>query len=103
MKARDGKLRITDVATISQLLRIIQSIPSRQAEPFKLWLASVGSERINEVQDPELTINRAMREYNELGYSEAKKSNPHKKRGRNEGSVYPVDEQPTAGLWLKPG
>ncbi|MCL2746659.1 MAG: hypothetical protein FWE48_06220 [Coriobacteriia bacterium] len=70
MKAKDDKQRITDVATISQLLRIIQSIPSKKAEPFKLWLASVGSDRINEAHDPELTIDRAMREYYELGYSE---------------------------------
>jgi len=70
MRAKDGKLRITDVATINQLLRIIQSIPSKKAEPFKVWLANIGSERIEEAQNPELTIERAMKEYHALGYSE---------------------------------
>ena len=71
MQAADGKMRQTDVATTEQLLRLIQSIPSKKAEPFKLWLARVGSERLDEVQDPELTIGRAMREYQALGYSES--------------------------------
>lgn len=70
MLARDGKMRMTDVADVSQLLRLIQSIPSPKAEPFKQWLAQVGSERIEEYQDPELTINRAMQDYLRLGYSE---------------------------------
>jgi hypothetical protein len=56
MKAQDGKMRLTDVANTEQLLRIIQSIPSKKAEPFKMWLAQVGRERIEEVIDPELTI-----------------------------------------------
>ena len=59
MTASDGKKRLTDVANTEQLLRIIQSIPSPKAEPFKLWLAQVGRERIEETIDPELTINRA--------------------------------------------
>ena len=59
LKAADGKRRLTDVATTEQLLRIIQSIPSKKAEPFKLWLAMVGRERIEEIIDPELTIERA--------------------------------------------
>lgn len=59
MMASDGKKRLTDVANTEQLLRIIQSIPSPKAEPFKLWLAQVGRERIEETIDPELTINRA--------------------------------------------
>ena len=71
MQSADGKFYKTDVATTEQLLRLIQSIPSKKAEPFKLWLAKVGSERLDEVQDPELTINRAMREYQALGYSES--------------------------------
>ena len=60
MTAADGKKRLTDVATTEQLLRIIQSIPSPKAEPFKLWLAEVGRERIEETIDPELTIDRAL-------------------------------------------
>jgi hypothetical protein len=70
MKATDGKMRLTDVADTEQLFRLIQSIPSPKAEPFKLWLAQVASERLDEMQDPELTIERAMKEYLKLGYSE---------------------------------
>ena len=69
MKAQDGKMRLTDVANTEQLLRIIQSIPSKKAEPFKLWLAQVGRERIEEVIDPELTIERALETYAKKGYS----------------------------------
>ncbi|WP_026662863.1 Bro-N domain-containing protein [Butyrivibrio proteoclasticus] len=69
MKAQDGKKRLTDVANAEQLLRIIQSIPSKKAEPFKLWLAQVGRERIEEVIDPELTIERALETYAKKGYS----------------------------------
>ena len=69
MKAQDGKMRLTDVANTEQLLRIIQSIPSKKAEPFKLWLAKVGRERIEEVIDPELTIERALETYAKKGYS----------------------------------
>ena len=70
MLSSDGKMRMTDVADTEQLLRIIQSIPSPKAEPFKLWLAETGAERLDEMQDPELTIERAMKEYMQLGYSE---------------------------------
>jgi len=70
MPATDGKMRITDVADTEQLLRLIQSIPSTKAEPFKLWLAQVGSERLDEMQDPELSIDRALEQYLKLGYSE---------------------------------
>lgn len=63
MTAADGKKRLTDVADTEQLLRIIQSIPSPKAEPFKMWLARVGSERIDETIDPELTIDRALETY----------------------------------------
>ena len=70
MKAADGKMRMTDVADTKQLLRIIQSIPSPKAEPFKLWLAEVGAERINETIDPELAIDRALETYLKKGYSE---------------------------------
>ena len=69
MRAADGKLRLTDVATTEQLLRIIQSIPSPKAEPFKMWLAQVGRERIEETLDPELTIERAVETYQKKGYS----------------------------------
>ena len=69
MTASDGKKRLTDVANTEQLLRIIQSIPSPKAEPFKLWLAQVGRERIEETIDPELTIDRALETYLKKGYS----------------------------------
>ena len=68
MKAADGKRRLTDVANTEQLLRIIQSIPSKKAEPFKMWLAMVGRERIEEIIDPELTIDRALDTYAQKGY-----------------------------------
>ena len=67
--ASDGKLRETDCADTEQLLRLIQSIPSKKAEPFKMWLAEVGNERIDEMSDPELTIDRAMKTYLQKGYS----------------------------------
>lgn len=70
MEAPDGKMRMTDVADTEQLFRLIQSIPSPKAEPFKLWLAQVASERLDEMQDPELTIDRALEQYLQLGYSE---------------------------------
>jgi hypothetical protein len=70
MQAADGKMRLTDVANTEQLFRLIQSIPSPKAEPFKLWLAQIANERLNEMQDPELTIDRALEQYLNLGYSE---------------------------------
>ena len=69
MTAHDGKKRLTDVANTEQLLRIIQSIPSPKAEPFKMWLAEVGRERIEETIDPELTIERALETYLKKGYT----------------------------------
>ncbi|MBT3169322.1 MAG: Bro-N domain-containing protein, partial [Candidatus Cloacimonetes bacterium] len=69
MLAADGKMRKTDVADTEQLLRLIQSIPSPKAEPFKLWLARVGYERIEETEDPELAFERAMATYLKKGYS----------------------------------
>jgi len=69
MKAKDGKMRMTDVADTQTLLRLIQSIPSPKAEPFKLWLAQVGYERIEETEDPELAFERAMQTYLKKGYS----------------------------------
>lgn len=71
MQAPDGKQRLTDVADTEQLFRLIQSIPSPKAEPFKQWMAQVASERLDEMQDPELTIDRAMWEYKQLGYSDS--------------------------------
>lgn len=69
--APDGKKRLTDVADTEQIFRIIQSIPSPKAEPFKLWMAQVASNRIDQLQDPELTINQAVDDYKRLGYSDA--------------------------------
>ncbi|MCF6223962.1 MAG: hypothetical protein L3J34_09555 [Flavobacteriaceae bacterium] len=98
MKSSDGKSYITDVADIEQLFRLIQSVPSPKAEPFKLWLAQIASDRLDEMQDPELTIDRALKEYLELGYSEnwinqrlksievrKELTDEWKKRGLNEG------------------
>ena len=70
LPSTDGKYYKPDVATTEQLSRLIQSIPSPKAEPFKLWMAQVAKERLDEMQDPELTIDRAMREYKALGYSD---------------------------------
>ena len=70
MQSSDGKYYKTDVADAEQLFRLIQSIPSPKAEPFKLWLAQIASERLDELQDPELTIDRALEQYLQLGYSE---------------------------------
>ncbi len=98
MEAPDGKMRLTNVADTEQLFRLIQSIPSPKAEPFKLWLAQVASERLDEMQDPELTIDRALQQYMNLGYSEnwinqrlksieirKELTNEWKKRGLKEG------------------
>lgn len=70
MPAADGKMRLADVADTEQLLRIIQSVPSPKAEPFKAWLAKVGAERLDQMQDPELSIQQAMIDYKRLGYSD---------------------------------
>lgn len=69
LKASDGKMRLTDVADMQGIFRIIQSVPSPKAEPFKMWLAEVGKERIDEIIDPELTIDRALEGYARKGYS----------------------------------
>ena len=69
MLSADGKSYLTDVADTETLLRLVQSIPSRKAEPFKMWLAKVGNERIDETHDPELAFDRAMRTYLQKGYS----------------------------------
>ena len=71
MLAPDKKMRLTDVADTEQILRLVQSIPSKKAEPFKLWLAKVGSERLDETIDPEISIERAINSYRHLGYSES--------------------------------
>src|ERR1017187_6053700 len=98
MQSKDGKSYKTDVADTEQLFRLIQSIPSPKAEPFKLWLAQIAKERLDEMQDPELTIDRALKEYLQLGYSEnwinqrlksieirKELTNEWKKRGLKEG------------------
>ena len=101
MLSADGKYYLTDVADTEQLFRLIQSIPSPKAEPFKLWLAQVASERLDEMQDPELTIDRALQQYLNLGYSEnwinqrlksieirKELTNEWKKRGLKEGAQF---------------
>lgn len=70
LPAEDGKMRVTDVADTEQLFRLIQSIPSPKAEPFKLWMAQVAKERLDQMQDPELSIEQAMLDYKRLGYSD---------------------------------
>lgn len=70
MQAADGKMRMTDVATMEQMFRIIQSIPSPKAEPFKQWMAQLASTRLDQMQDPELSIEQAVADYQRLGYSE---------------------------------
>ena len=70
MPSLDGKMRLTDVATTEQLFRLIQSIPSPKAEPFKLWIAQIAKERLDQMQDPELSIEQAMMDYKRLGYSD---------------------------------
>ena len=101
--AEDGKMRLKDVANTEQLLRLIQSIPSPKAEPFKRWLAQVGSERLDEMQDPELSIDRALEQYMKLGYSESwinqrlksieirnELTNEWKQRGLKEGQHFAI-------------
>jgi len=103
MMAQDGKMRLTDVADTEQLFRLIQSIPSPKAEPFKLWLAQVASERLDEMQDPELSIDRALEQYLKLGYSEKwinqrlksieirkELTDEWKKRGLKEGTQFAI-------------
>ena len=70
LRAEDGKMRLADVATAEQIFRLIQSIPSPKAEPFKIWMAKVAAERLNQLQDPELSIQQALADYRRLGYSE---------------------------------
>ena len=71
LRSSDGKKYLTDVANTQQLFRLIQSVPSKKAEPFKLWLAEVGRQRLEQLQDPEQSIEQAIRDYRRLGYSEA--------------------------------
>ena len=71
LRAADGKMRLTDVADTEQLFRLIQSVPSPKAEPFKLWMAQVASTRLDQMQDPEQSIEQAVADYRRLGYSEA--------------------------------
>ncbi len=103
MQSADGKSYLTDVADTEQLFRLIQSIPSPNAEPFKLWLAQIASERLDEMQDPELTIDRALEQYLRLGYSEnwinqrlksieirKELTDEWKKRGLKEGTQFAI-------------
>ncbi|MDO9578524.1 MAG: BRO family protein [Candidatus Cloacimonadales bacterium] len=112
MKAPDGKMRLTDVADTETLLRLIQSIPSPKAEPFKLWLAKVGYERIEETEDPELSIERAMRTYLQKGYTkewinqrlksiEIRKelTDEWQERGVEEGSEYAILTNDITKAW----
>ena len=70
LRAADGKLRYSDVADLEQMLRLVQSIPSKKAEPIKRWLAEVGVQRIHQMQDPELVIQQSLMDYKRLGYSD---------------------------------
>ena len=103
MQAPDGKMRLTDVADTEQLFRLIQSIPSPKAELFKLWLAQIAAERLDELQDPEISIDRALNQYLQLGYSESwinqrlksieirkELTDEWKKRGMKEGLQFAV-------------
>jgi hypothetical protein len=112
MMAQDGKMRLTDVADTEQLFRLIQSIPSPKAEPFKLWLAQVASERLDEMQDPELSIDRALEQYIKLGYSEKwinkrlksieirkELTDEWKKRGLKEGSQFAILTEIITKAW----
>jgi hypothetical protein len=103
MKSADGKFYFTDVADTEQLFRLIQSIPSPKVEPFKQWLAQVASERLDEMQDPELSIDRALEQYMKLGYSEKwinqrlksieirkELTDEWKKRGLKEGTQFAI-------------
>jgi len=94
MHAVDGKMRMTDIVDTGQLFRLIQSIPSPKAEPFKLWMAQVTRERLDEMQDPELTIDRAMMEYKRLGYSDNWINQRLKRSDRR------TDDKPRAELCL---
>ena len=112
LKSKDGKRRLTDVADTEQLLRIIQSIPSPKAEPFKLWLAQVGRERIEETIDPEQTIDRALETYLKKGYSEEwvhqrllsirirnELTDEWQKRGVQKGSEYAILTDEISKAW----
>ncbi len=112
MKAQDGKMRMTDVADTEQLLRLIQSIPSPKAEPFKIWLAEVGYQRIEETENPELSIERAMATYLKKGYSkdwinqrlksiEVRKelTDERKERGVKEGLEYAILTDEITKAW----
>ena len=114
MLAEDGKMRITDVADTETLLRLVQSIPSPKAEPFKLWLAKVGYERMEETEDPELAFDRAMRTYLKKGYSrewinqrlksiEIRKelTDEWSKRGMKEGLEYAILTDEITKAWAE--
>lgn len=112
MRAADGKMRLTDTATVEQLLRIVQSVPSPKAEPFKRWLAEVGAERIEETIDPELAIDRALETYLKKGYTEEwvhqrllairirnELTEEWKKRGVSKGKEYAILTDDISRAW----
>lgn len=114
MVAVDGKMRLTDVADTEQLFRLIQSIPSPKAEPFKVWLAKVGYERIEETENPELGIDRAMKTYLQKGYSkewinqrlksiEVRKelTDEWQERGMKEGAEYAILTDEITRAWAR--
>ncbi len=99
MTAADGKKRLTDVANTEQLLRIIQSIPSPKAEPFKVWLAMVGRERIEETVDPEQAIDRALETYLKKGRIRNELTDEWKKRGVEKGKEYAILTDEISRAW----
>lgn len=112
LESFDGKMRLTDVADTEQLFRLIQSIPSPKAEPFKLWLAQIATERLDEMQDPELSIDRALEQYLQLGYSESwinqrlksieirkELTDEWKNRGMKEGSQFATLTDVISNAW----
>ena len=114
MTAQDGKKRLTDVANVEQLLRIIQSVPSKKAEPFKLWLAQAGRERIEETVDPEQAIDRTLETYLKKGYSEEwvhqrllairicnELTDEWQKRGVEKGKEFAILTEEAGNLWGK--
>ena len=112
MQAPDGKQRLTDVLDVPQVLRIIQSIPSKKAEPFKLWLAEVANQRLDQLQDPELSIEQAMLDYKRHGYSDSwinqrlksievrkELTDEWKVRGMKEGAEYAILTDEITKAW----
>lgn len=105
LQAADGKMRLADVVTTQELFRLIQSIPSPKAEPFKQWVAQVAKERIDQMQDPELSIEQAMYDYRRLGYSENwinQRIRSIQKKDHQRGSVRMPQWRDRAERWRSP-